>query len=110
MTASPTFSLPCRFLAVALVLFGLWGCSGLAGVNRDTFKPYVPEVVQCNFISKEQRQVLSRGMARVQVVAECEHPPEQIGEHATLASGIGHLVACVRQLAQRRGARGYSRR
>ena len=50
------------------------------------------------------------GMARVQVVAECEHTPEQIGEHAALASGVGHLVACVRQLAQRRGARGYSRR
>jgi outer membrane protein assembly factor BamE len=67
MTASPTFRSPSRFLAVALVLFGLVGCSGLAGVNRDTFKPYVPEVVQGNFISKEQRQVLSRGMARVQV-------------------------------------------
>lgn len=67
MTASPTFRLPCRFLAFALVLFGLVGCSGLAGVNRDTFRPYVPEVVQGNFISKEQRQVLRLGMARVQV-------------------------------------------
>ena len=67
MTASPTFRSPCRYLAVALVLFGLAGCSGLAGVNRDTFRPYVPEVVQGNFISKEQRQVLRIGMARVQV-------------------------------------------
>lgn len=67
MTASPTFRSPCRYLAVALVLFGLAGCSGLAGVNRDTFRPYVPEMVQGNFISKEQRQVLRLGMARVQV-------------------------------------------
>lgn len=67
MTASPTFRSSCRYLAVALLLFGLAGCSGLAGVNRDTFRPYVPEVVQGNFISKEQRQVLRLGMARVQV-------------------------------------------
>ena len=67
MTASPTFRSSCRYLAVALLLFGLAGCSGLAGVNRDTFRPSVPEVVQGNFISKEQRQVLRLGMARVQV-------------------------------------------
>ena len=58
MTASPTFRSYSRLLAAGLVLFGLVGCSGLAGVNRDTFRPYVPEVVQGNFISKEQRQVL----------------------------------------------------
>ncbi|WP_353244814.1 outer membrane protein assembly factor BamE [Limnohabitans sp.] len=67
MTASPTFRSSRRLLAAGLVLFGLVGCSGLAGVNRDTFRPYVPEVVQGNFISKEQRQVLRLGMARVQV-------------------------------------------
>jgi outer membrane protein assembly factor BamE len=67
MTASPTFRSSSRLLAAGLVLFGLVGCSGMAGVNRDTFRPYVPEVVQGNFISKEQRQVLRLGMARVQV-------------------------------------------
>jgi len=67
MTASPTFRSCSHWLAAGLVLLGLVGCSGLAGVNRDTFKPYVPEVVQGNFVSKEQRQALSPGMSRAQV-------------------------------------------
>jgi len=68
MTDSPTFSFSGRVLATALVALGLAGCSGLSGgIGRDTFRPYVPEVVQGNFISKEQRQVLRPGMARVQV-------------------------------------------
>jgi outer membrane protein assembly factor BamE len=36
-------------------------------VSRDTFKPFVPEVVQGNFVSNEQRQALRPGMARAQV-------------------------------------------
>ena len=67
MTAFQTFRLTCRLLAAGLVLLGLVACGGLGGVNRDTFRPYVPDVVQGNFISKEQRQVLRPGMARVQV-------------------------------------------
>jgi outer membrane protein assembly factor BamE len=39
----------------------------LSSVTGDTFKPYVPEVVQGNFVSKEQRQALTLGMARAQV-------------------------------------------
>jgi outer membrane protein assembly factor BamE len=39
----------------------------MSSLTRDTFKPYVPEVVQGNFVSKEQRQAISPGMARAQV-------------------------------------------
>ena len=47
---------------------GLSACGGFSGnINRDTFKPYVPEVVQGNFVSKEQRQALRPGMQRAQV-------------------------------------------
>jgi outer membrane protein assembly factor BamE len=68
MTASPTFRAFSRLLALALVFTGMVGCSGFSsGISRDTFKPYVPEVVQGNFISKEQRQLLRPGMSRVQV-------------------------------------------
>lgn len=38
-----------------------------ASMNRDSFKTFVPEVVQGNFVSKEQRQALSLGMSRAQV-------------------------------------------
>ncbi len=68
MTATPTFRAFSRLLALALVFTGMVGCSGFSsGISRDTFKPYVPEVVQGNFISKEQRQLLRPGMSRVQV-------------------------------------------
>lgn len=47
---------------------GLTGCSSpLRSVTEDTFKPYVPEVVQGNFVSREQRQALRLGMPRTQV-------------------------------------------
>ena len=64
MTASVIFraSLPALF-----VLAGLSGCSLTQGLHTDTFKPYVPEVVQGNFVSREQRQVLRPGMTRAQV-------------------------------------------
>lgn len=68
MTVFQRFCFSGRALATALLALGLAGCGGLTGsLGRDTFKPYVPEVVQGNFISKEQRQVLRPGMARVQV-------------------------------------------
>ena len=36
-------------------------------MHRDSFKPYVPDVVQGNFVSREQRQYLRPGMTRAQV-------------------------------------------
>lgn len=67
MTASLTFSLTGNRLAMLLVCASLAGCGSLSSVTGDTFKPYVPEVVQGNFVSKEQRQALTLGMARAQV-------------------------------------------
>ncbi|OYU11790.1 MAG: hypothetical protein CFE38_09885 [Comamonadaceae bacterium PBBC1] len=67
MTASMTFRTPALLVALFLSV-GLSACGGLSGnINRDTFKPYVPEVVQGNFVSKEQRQALRPGMQRAQV-------------------------------------------
>jgi outer membrane protein assembly factor BamE len=68
MTASLTFRLTAQGLAALLLGASLAGCSNLPGsVNRDTFKPFVPEVVQGNFVSDEQRQALRPGMPRAQV-------------------------------------------
>lgn len=68
MTASLTFRLPGQALAALLLGVSLAGCGGLSGpVSRDTFKPFIPEVVQGNFVSNEQRQALRPGMARAQV-------------------------------------------
>jgi outer membrane protein assembly factor BamE len=50
-----------------VVCASLAGCGLRSGLTNDTFKPYVPEVVQGNFVSKEQRQAISPGMARAQV-------------------------------------------
>ncbi len=66
MTASSTIRL--ALVAFALVLVtGLSGCGITRGVSSDTFKPYVPDVVQGNFVSREQRQYLRLGMTRAQV-------------------------------------------
>ena len=46
---------------------GLSACGLTQGVHRDTFRPYTPEVVQGNFVSREQRQFLRVGMSRAQV-------------------------------------------
>src|SRR5574343_284155 len=68
MPHSMTASLPLRLSLLALTLLtGLSGCSVTRNVSSDTFKPYVPEVVQGNFVSKEQRQYLRVGMTRAQV-------------------------------------------
>ena len=64
MTASLNFRFPRIWLAGLFLSVGLGGCSN---VHQDTFKPYVPEVVQGNFVSKEQRQALRPGMVRAQV-------------------------------------------
>ena len=50
-----------------LGLATLSGCSLLPSLNGDTFKPYTPEVVQGNFVSREQREYLRAGMSRAQV-------------------------------------------
>ena len=67
MTAFLTFPLTGHRLAMLLVCVSLAGCGGMSKFSNDTFKPYVPEVVQGNFVSKEQRQALTLGMARAQV-------------------------------------------
>ncbi len=64
MTASSILRLT---LLVLAVVAGLSACGFTQGVTRDTFKPYVPEVVQGNFVSREQRQFLRPGMTRAQV-------------------------------------------
>lgn len=68
MTASLNFRIFGRWLAVLVVAASLAGCGSYSGnLSRDTFRPYVPEVVQGNFVSSEQRQALRPGMARAQV-------------------------------------------
>ncbi|PUE53578.1 hypothetical protein B9Z45_12785 [Limnohabitans sp. 2KL-17] len=67
MTATLTFPVTGARLAMLLVCSSLAGCGSLGSFGGDTFKPYVPEVVQGNFVSKEQRLALSPGMARAQV-------------------------------------------
>ncbi len=67
MTAFLNFPLTRHCLAALLVCACVAGCASQGGGARDTFKPYVPEVVQGNFVSKEQRQALSVGMVRAQV-------------------------------------------
>jgi outer membrane protein assembly factor BamE len=68
MTASLTFRSFGRWLAALVVGSSLIGCGSVPGqLGRDTFKPYVPEVVQGNFVSREQRQALRPGMPRAQV-------------------------------------------
>lgn len=57
-----------RVLLLAVTLSAsLTGCGITRSLGSDTFKPYVPEVVQGNFVSREQRQYLRLGMSRAQV-------------------------------------------
>jgi outer membrane protein assembly factor BamE len=67
MTASQTFPATCTRLVMLLLCANLVACGSIPSVTQDTFKPYIPEVVQGNFVSKEQRQAISPGMARAQV-------------------------------------------
>ena len=68
MTAFLTFRFSGRWLVALLVGASLSGCGSFSsGLSQDTFKPYVPEVVQGNFVSNEQRQALRPGMPRIQV-------------------------------------------
>ena len=55
-------------LTAVLLCASLGACTSVQSwVGRDTFKTYVPEVVQGNFVSKEQRQALRPGMPKAQV-------------------------------------------
>jgi len=52
-----------RFLLALVAAAALTAC----GLHRDSLKPYSPDMVQGNFVSREQRQLLRPGMSRVQV-------------------------------------------
>ena len=68
MTAIRTFRFFGAAVAIAALSASLVGCGGFQNLwSQDTFKPYVPEVVQGNFVSKEQKQALRIGMPRSQV-------------------------------------------
>ena len=66
---------PARLGVLALALFGLLGVAGCSTAVDETqrawmnkiFRPYVPDVVQGNFISSEQYAKLQLGMTREQV-------------------------------------------
>jgi len=66
---------PVRLGIVVLTLFGLLGAVGCTSAVDETqrawmnkiFRPYVPDVVQGNFISSEQYSKLQLGMTREQV-------------------------------------------
>ena len=66
---------PVRLGIVAFALFGLLGVTGCSTAVDETqrawmnkiFRPYVPDVVQGNFISSEQYAKLQLGMNREQV-------------------------------------------
>lgn len=67
MTAFLTFPLTGNRLVMLVVCASLAGCGSMPSFTSDSLKPYVPEVVQGNFVSKEQRQAIRPGMARAQV-------------------------------------------
>jgi outer membrane protein assembly factor BamE len=68
MTALRTFCYFGAWLAIGTLSSGVAGCGSFQNPwNQDTLKPYVPEVVQGNVVSKEQRQALRIGMPRAQV-------------------------------------------
>jgi len=68
MTALRTFRFFGAWAAIGILSAGLAGCGSFQNPwSQDTFKPYVPEVVQGNFVSKEQRLALRIGMPRSQV-------------------------------------------
>jgi len=59
-----------RVLAVAATLAVLAGCSSVDGASRsitNAITPYKVEVVQGNFVSREQVDALQKGMSRDQV-------------------------------------------
>ncbi len=66
MTALSTIRL-ILMACVPILVASLSGCAVPRAVSSDTFKPYEPDRVQGNFVSREQRQFLQLGMTRAQV-------------------------------------------
>jgi outer membrane protein assembly factor BamE len=54
-------------VALAALMAGLGGCSGVGQSMAGALTLYRPEVVQGNFVSKEQVETLQPGMTRLQV-------------------------------------------
>jgi outer membrane protein assembly factor BamE len=62
---------------LGLACAGLGACAGVGGAGRNfanAITPYKPEVVQGNFVSKEQVEALRVGMSRVQVIEVLGNP------------------------------------
>ncbi len=60
-----------RAALLGLACAGLGACAGVSDSGRNfasAITPYKPEVVQGNFVSKEQVQALRAGMSRAQVL------------------------------------------
>lgn len=64
MTASTNFR--SLWLVLLTMASALSACGTVGRLQADSFKPYTPEVVQGNFVSREQRQALQPGMTRAQ--------------------------------------------
>lgn len=67
---SATFPRRCRLALIAAACVALAGCSSFNNVTRNfasSLAPYQIEVVQGNFVSKEQVEALRPGMTRLQV-------------------------------------------
>jgi outer membrane protein assembly factor BamE len=61
---------PCRILAAAALAALLAGCGSVGNVSQrvaGAFAPYKIEIVQGNFVSREQVEALQPGMSRQQV-------------------------------------------
>jgi outer membrane protein assembly factor BamE len=72
-TSGLTFTLG-KWTVLACALVGLTACKGMTTLSEDSksklgkvFKPYRPDMVQGNFISKEQLERLKLGMDREEV-------------------------------------------
>ena len=70
MSVSDRCRLPLALAFVVPLTLGLAACSSVGDATRSTLHkltPYKVEVVQGNFVSREQRQFLQPGMTRAQV-------------------------------------------
>jgi outer membrane protein assembly factor BamE len=66
----PPFRLTCRVLAAAAMAALLGGCGSIGDTTRglaSSLAPYKIEIVQGNFVSREQVEALQPGMSRQQV-------------------------------------------
>jgi outer membrane protein assembly factor BamE len=68
MTAYQSFRISSALLLALGVSVQLMGCaSHTPSWGLDSLRPYKPEIVQGNFVSREQRMALKVGMSRAQV-------------------------------------------